>query len=171
MAISALADFKKTMAGKAAAAIVAAPLALASFGPAANDAHAGEPQLAATQPNITQEQAIAITEKARDMRKYSEDPDTRGIGVFINLQASAPMTGEQIGDYLRDQFADLNPPVPLEYRVNQSRGTATDVTFYVRGFDFTMTVTDIANEGLGSILAHHRGAWRPAQVSLNTQPQ
>jgi len=34
------------------------------------------------QSSITNEQAIAITEKARDMRHYSENPQTQGIGIF-----------------------------------------------------------------------------------------
>lgn len=106
----------------------------------------------------------------RDMRHYSEDSATQGIGVFINMQADAVVTGEQIGENLRRAFAGLNPPVPLEYRVNQSQGTATDITFYVKGYDFTINIADLKTE-LRQVLAHHRDLWPTAQVSLNTQPQ
>lgn len=100
----------------------------------------------------------------RDMRRYSENKQIQGIGIFINLQADAPMTGEQIGERLRAAFAGLNPPVSAQYRVNQSRGTATDITFYVRGIDFTLGIGEIKGK-LGTLLAHHRDVWQPERLS------
>lgn len=157
--------------GVTAAFMAAAFMAVVSAAslPLGNDAEAGEAK-AATTETITDEQARAITQKAREMRHYSEDEATKGVGVFINLQKDAPMTGEQIGEHLRMAFGSLKPPISLEYRVNQSQGTATDITFYVQGYDFTMTVTDIAQKGIGSILAHHQDVWSE-QVSLIAQPQ
>ena len=144
-------DALRTLMGGAAAGAVLASL------PFSNDAEAGQPVLDGVQG-------------MREMRHYSEDENTRGIGVFINMQANAPVTGEQIGQWLQAQFAGIDPPVPVQYRVNQSQGTATDITFYVRGVDFTINVGNLQTE-LREVLAHHRGAWSPETVSLNTQPQ
>lgn len=165
MALSAIRDtFKNSMLGKAAmAGIVAIPLTLASFGPAANDAFAGEAQTIATQPEVTgEERAI---DKARAMREYSEKPDTKGIGVFINLQADAPEGyGDKIGQRLQEVFATRD--IPLQYRANKSRGTATDITFYVKGYDFTYNIDDIGSS-LGKVLAHHGDVWPAKTASLD----
>ena len=160
--------FKDSALGKLAiAGTVALPFALASL-PAANDAHAGEPQTAsAPQQEITNEQAIAITEKRRAMRKFSEDPKTKGIGVFINLQAGAtPADGDQIGGILKNAFASKG--VSLEYRTNHSLGTATDITFYVKGVPYKMTLGEIKGN-LGTVLSHHQGAWLPETAALSPE--
>jgi hypothetical protein len=162
--------FKQSTLGKAAlAGALAVPLMLASLGPAANDAYAGEVK-AATTETITDEEARAITEKAREMRHYAKDPDIRGIGVFINLQENAPENyGEKLGDTLKGVFAKYG--IPMEYRVNRSRGTATDLTFYVGEHIVPVRYPDLKSE-LPRVYAHHKDIWAPKQVSLsNTQPQ
>ena len=160
------ATFTKTIAGPVLGAALAfgAAMPIATIPGPANDAYAQSGQIASAPAG----RELNAVQGMRDMRRYSEDAATRGIGVFINLQANALMTGQQIGEKLRTAFGSLNPPVPVEYRFNQSRGTATDVTFYVRGVDFTMTVTDIVNKGLTGVLAHHRGAWLPETASLES---
>lgn len=156
--------FKNSRMGQAAmAATVAIPL-LASFGTAANDTDADEALAGTTSERNS-------FDDMRAMRHYSEDPNAQGIGVFINLRKGSTLTGEQIGEQLKAGFAGLNPPLPLQYRVNQSQGTATDITFYVKGYDFTMTVTDVANKGLGNILAHHRDVWLLEQDTPNIRPK
>lgn len=149
-----------------AGGVAAAVLSSLPFG---RNAEAGEAK-AATTETITDEQARAITAKAREMRHYSEDPSVQGVGVFINLQENAPADGgEKLGELLKNAFAKQG--VPLDYRVNRSRGTATDITFYVRGVDFTIGLPDL-KQRVGTVLSHHQGAWLPGQVSLNDrQPQ
>lgn len=137
-----------------------AGLALAGSLPYGNDAQAQDRQAA---------HAPSAVQMADEMDEFSRDPQTQGIGVFINLQANAPVTGDKIGQWLQRQFATITPPVPVDYRVHQSRGTATDITFYVRGYGFTVNVGDLRAE-LPQVLAHHRGAWLPEQAALNRQP-
>lgn len=127
----------------------------------ANDAQAGEPPRTASAPvgAITKEQGLAVVKKMHEMQDYSKDPATKGVGVFINLQAGGtPEDGDKIGGILKNAFASKG--IPLEYRINQSRGTATDITFYVKGFDFTMALGQLKGS-LGKILAHHRDLWPP----------
>ncbi len=141
----------------------AAGLTLASL-PLGQDAEAGEAKAA-----TPGERGLDAVQGRRDMRHYSEDPNSRGIGVFINLQHDATLEqGRDLGDWLKAAFASRG--VPVEYRLNQSRGTATDLTFYVKGVDFAVNVGSLKEE-LPQMLAHHRGAWLPDTVSLNTQPQ
>jgi len=136
-----------------------AATALASL-PYANKAEAGEANAATPSTPL---------EYRDEMAKYSRDPKTQGIGVFINLQENATLEqGQELGDWLKNAFASRN--VPVEYRINQSRGTATDLTFYVKGYDFPVNVGNLKTE-LPKLLAHHQGAWLPEQVSANTQPQ
>ena len=93
----------------------------------------------------------------RELRRYSEDPNTRGIGIFINLQRDGTEEdGERLGNRLREIFAARG--IPVEYRINHSRGTATDLTFYVGGYDFTINVADLASR-LGRVYAHHQDIW------------
>lgn len=157
--------FKESALGKAAmVGAIALPLTLTSFGPAANNAHAGEANAA----TITDEQAIGIANMHHEMREYSEDRETKGIGIFINLQANASMEqGEKLAAILQNAFKSQG--VPTEYRINQSQGTATGVTFYVNGYDFMFTAGQL-KENLGRVLAHHQDEWSPQQVSLNTEP-
>ena len=124
---------------------------LASF--PANDAEAGE----------------RPSHMMRDMRHYSEDPSERGIGAFINLRANSSVTGDQIGEWIQAQFAGIEDPVQVDYRVNQSRGTATDITFYVRGVDYTLNVAELQTH-LIEILKSHRGAWLPEATAALNQP-
>lgn len=147
---------------KAAAAVVAGTaLFSAASLPAANDAHAGEPQTA----SVPKEQSQRPSQMMTEMLEYSEKPDTKGIGVFINLQAgTAENTGRDLGELLKRAFASRN--VPLEYRINQSRGTTTDVTFYVKGLDFTINIDDIKGS-LGKVLAHHQDVWPATTASLD----
>ncbi|OSQ47036.1 hypothetical protein TALK_13475 [Thalassospira alkalitolerans] len=149
-------------------------IALASL-PLDQAAEAGEAK-AATSETITNEQATTPGERGLDavqgrddMAAYSRDPNSRGIGIFINLQADTTIEqGQDLGDWLKGAFASRD--IPVEYRINQSRGTATDLTFYVKGYDFTVNVGNLKTE-LSQVLAHHRGAWLPETVALNTQPQ
>lgn len=131
-----------------------------------NDAHAGEAQAAtATQPEITGEKARP-SHMMREMRNFSKDPDTKGIGVFINLQADAPEGyGDKIGQRLQEVFVTRD--IPLQYRTNKSRGTATDITFYVKGYDFTYNIDDIGSS-LGKVLAHHGDVWPAKTASLDS---
>tara|TARA_R110002110_G_scaffold407057_2_gene627686 strand:- start:768 stop:1391 length:624 start_codon:yes stop_codon:yes gene_type:complete len=169
--IMALSALRESFTGKAAAALVAGTaLFSAASLPAANDAHAGEPQTAtATQPELTDEKARP-SHMMREMRHYSEKPDTKGIGIYINLQANAAGKGDLLGQRLVQILAAQNPPIPAQYRFNQSLGTATDITFYVKGVGFPVNMGELKTE-LGGVFAHHRGAWLPGQVSLSTQPQ
>ncbi|MEQ8287865.1 hypothetical protein [Thalassospira sp.] len=144
-----------------------AGIALASL-PLDQGAEAGEAK-AATSETITDEQARAITHKRHEMQDYSEDPNSRGIGIFINLQADTTIEqGQDLGDWLKGAFASRD--IPVEYRVNQSRGTATDLTFYVKGYDFTVNVGNLKTE-LSQVLAHHSDVWSTETLALNTQPQ
>jgi len=129
----------------------AAGLALASL-PGGNEADAAEQD---------------SFDKRRAMRNYSKDPDRRGIGVFINLQRDAPISGDQIGQWLQKHYAAETPPVAVDYRVNQSRGAATDLTFYVGGHDFIVNVGDLQGK-LDTMLAHHRDVWPTGQATLSS---
>lgn len=142
---------------KAAATAIAVGLAFGAVAPA----HAGEPQTVTLTPG---ERGLDAVQGRRDMRHFSEDTETRGIGVFINLQANAPMTGDQIGEWVKAQFAGVN--VPVEYRFNQSRGTGTDLTFYVRGVHYVHNIDDVPTK-LPEVYANHQGAWLPETVALN----
>jgi len=145
------------------AGALALPLTLASFGPAANDAYAGEANAATPAATTPGERGLDAVQGMRDMRHYSEDPATRGIGVFINLQKDAPEGyGNKIGKKLQEVFATRN--IPVQYRLNQSRGTATDITFYVQGIDFTVNIDDIG-ANLPTILAHHNDVWLPGKTA------
>jgi len=73
------------------------------------------------------------------MSEYSKN--NLGIGIFINLQADAAGKGDLIGQNLQNAFASRG--VPTEYHVNQSRGTSTDITFYVRGVDYSLNVESL----------------------------
>ncbi len=138
-------------------------LALASFGPAANDAAAGEVNAATPVVTTTPgERGLDAVQGRDDMAAYSKDPKVQGIGVFINLREGSSVTGDQIGKWVQNQFAGINPPVSVDYRVNQSRGTATDVTFYVQDFAFTLNVSELQT-GLKTILGHHRDVWLSEQ--------
>ncbi len=108
-------------------------------------------------------------EMMHEMQDYSEDPNHRGVGIFINLQRGTTIEqGEQLGERLKSAFAGRG--VPVEYRINQSKGTATDLTFYVRGYDFTINVADLRGQ-LGNVLAHHRDVWAPGQATLSSLDQ
>ena len=147
--------------GAVAMPIVAIP------GPA-NDAYAQSGQVA-TAPSGKAGEVANTFDARRELRKYSENPATRGIGVFINLQADAPDGyGDKIGNILKNAFAKRG--ILVDYRYNRSRGTATDITFYVHGVDYDVNVDDLKPK-LPQILARHQGAWLPDRVSLNTQPQ
>tara|TARA_R110001606_G_scaffold396832_3_gene571758 strand:- start:1617 stop:2120 length:504 start_codon:yes stop_codon:yes gene_type:complete len=150
--------FGNSNIGKTAmAGALALSVALASFGPAANDAHAGEPQTASV-PETTQ----TPVQMADEMDAYSQNPDTKGIGAFINLRKDSSVSGDDIGQWIRNQFAAVG--VPVEYRVNQSRGSATDITLYAGGFDFTVNVAELEKK-LPTIYAHHQDVWTPAKTA------
>ncbi len=152
---------KSNLGKKAMAAAVAVPMALVSFGPAANPAHAGEANAATVDTTASGERAI---DKARAMRKYSEDPAIQGVGVFINLQHDlSEDIGNQVGEKLKRAFATKG--VEMDYRINQSRGTATDLTFYVRGVPYVINIRDVKSN-LGQVLATHQGTWLPEKVSM-----
>lgn len=131
--------------------------------PFASDADAGEAQASTLTPG---QRGLDAVQGRRDMRKYSKLPNTRGIGAFINLQANAPVTGDQIGKWIQAQFAGIENPIPVDYRTNQSRGTTTDITFYVRGYDFTLNIEELQAR-LREILAHHRDVWPQETASLS----
>lgn len=104
-----------------------------------------------------------------EMDAYSRDPSHQGIGIFINLQADATLEqGQALGDNMKRVFASRG--VPVEYRLNQSRGTATDLTFYVKGFDFTINVADLKRD-LRNVLAHHGDVWPRRTSALTTLDQ
>lgn len=99
-----------------------------------------------------------------EMLRYSEDPNHKGIGIFINLQADVTLEeGRKLGENLKSAFASRG--VPVEYRLNQSRGTATDFTFYVNGEGFEIGLPDLKRE-LRNVLAHHGDAWPPQTSAL-----
>ena len=101
-----------------------------------------------------------------EMDAYSLDPSHQGIGLFINLQAGATLEqGQKLGDNMKRAFASRG--VPVEYRLNQSRGTATDLTFYVKGVDFTIGLPDLKRD-LRNVLAHHGDVW-PRRTSALTK--
>ena len=97
-----------------------------------------------------------------EMDAYSQNPDTKGIGAFINLRKDSSVSGDDIGQWIRNQFAAVG--VPVEYRVNQSRGSATDITLYAGGFDFTVNVAELEKK-LPTIYAHHQDVWTPAKTA------
>jgi len=164
MFLSALKDtFTKTIAGRAAGAAMLGAVALTVVPGPANDAFAQSNGQIATAPGA---RGLDGVQGMDDMAAFSKKPDIRGIGAFINLEAHAPVTGDQVGEWLQGQFAGVNPPVRLEYRVNQSRGSATDITFYVRGFDFKLNVGELETR-LHEILAHHRDVWLPETLASN----
>lgn len=140
--------------------------ALASLPATTSDAYAAEPQTAST-PG---ERGLDAVQGRDDMAAYSKNPNIQGIGIFINLQANAAGKGHILGKKLQRGFAGLNPPIQTQYRINQSRGTATDVTFYVRGVDYTFNLAEL-KANLGTVLARHNGAWLPERVSSASQLQ
>ncbi|MBP5857413.1 hypothetical protein KAJ83_10375 [Marivibrio halodurans] len=143
---------------------VAGAAMLASL-PGGNDAQAGEAKAATLESSNGEVENTFDTR--RELRHYSEDSETRGVGVFINLQENAPWTGDEIGKWIKNQFAGVG--VPVEYRVNQSQGTATDITLYAGGYDFTINIAELKHE-LPRVYAHHQDIWNaPDQVSLNNQ--
>jgi hypothetical protein len=156
---------KSNLGKKAMAAAVAVPMALASFGPAANPAHAGE-----TKAATAGERGLNAVQGIREMADFSRDPNIQGVGIFINVQGNAPEGyGDQIGKMLQRGFAKRG--VPTDYRVNLSSGTATDIIFYVQGYDFTVGFPDLKRE-IPRIFAHHSDLWmEPQQVSLNQTPK
>lgn len=146
------------LGGAAAAALTSLPLG--------KEAEAGEAQAA-----TPGERGFDAVQGMRDMRRYAKDPNTQGIGVFINLQADAPDGyGDKIGGIIKNAFAAKG--IPADYRYNRSRGTATDLTFYVGDYHFTINVSDLKRD-LPKVYAHHQDIWRaPGKLSLNdTQPQ
>lgn len=140
------------------AAAGALGVATAAIPGPANNAHAGEAQAATPAANS----GLMM----RQLRHYSEDADTKGIGVFINFQANAPVTGEQIAHWLRGQLVDGQTAIPFKYRTNQSHGTTTDFTFYVRGDHLTLNIEDLQAD-IHKVLDHHRGIWLPETASLS----
>ncbi|MGB0696271.1 MAG: hypothetical protein ACPGOY_11520 [Rhodospirillaceae bacterium] len=143
--------------GRGAAGATAAA-ALTSL-PFNQDAQAGEPRTAA----ITDEEALAITARRREMRHYSQDPEKRGVGVFINLRKGSSVKGKDIGEWIRNQFAGVN--VPVDYRINQSQGTATNITFYVRDSDYTYNVSSLQDR-IHDVYSKYKAAWLPETASL-----
>lgn len=142
------------------AAVLSAGLLLT---PASN-AQAGEAHAA-----TAGERGLDGVQGMRDMRHFSEDANTKGIGIFINVQANASAGyGDRIGQALKSGFGKRG--IAADYRINQSRGTATDITFYVQGYDFTVNIDDLRAE-IPRIFAHYGDLWKPEQVSLNAQPQ
>jgi len=138
-------------AGVAATMLTALPMGSA--------AHAGEAQAATLQTPI---------EMRDSMDEYSENPEIRGVGVYINLRKGSSISGEQIGEWVRNELGVKN--VPVEYRFNQSRGTATDVTLYVRGVAFTVPMPRLPAK-LPEIHKHYRDVWLlPETAALDTQP-
>lgn len=146
--------------------VAALALPLVFGGMAANDAIAQDNQVATAVPDAQKYNAVYGSDAMDD---YSKDPEIQGIGVFINMQANAPVTGDQIGQWIQRQFASINSPVPVDYRVNQSRGTATDITFYTRGFPLKLNVGELETK-LIDVLNHHRDVWLPETASAETSP-
>lgn len=106
---------------------------------------------------------------ADEMAEYSRDPGHKGIGIFINLQSNATLEqGQKLGENMKRAFASRG--VPVEYRLNQSQGTATDLTFYVKGIDFTIGLPDLKRE-LRTVLAHHGDVWPRQTSALSTLDQ
>ena len=155
------------------AAALAVSLAFGAVAAPANDVNAGEltpgQRGLVAAPANDAEAGERPSHMMRDMRHYSEDPTERGIGAFINLQANAPVTGDQIGQWIQAQFDGIEDPVPVDYRVNQSRGTTTDITFYVRGVDYELNIEELQTR-LIEILNSHRGAWLPETTAALNQP-
>lgn len=144
--------------------VAALALPLVFGGMAANDAIAQNNQVAAV-PDAQKYNAVY----GRDaMDEYSQKSEIQGIGVFINMGKNTPMTGDQLGEWIQRQFAGINPPVPVDYRVNQSRGTATDITFYTRGFPLKLNVGELV-EKLPDVLNHHRDQWLPEATTAATE--
>lgn len=128
-------------------------------------ASASHAQEAASDPSdlTPGERGLVATQGRRDVRQYSENSEVRGIGVFINMQKEAPWTADQIGQWVVAQFGAVN--VPVEYRSNQSQGTATDITFYVRGIPLDpVNIADLRAE-IPKIYKHYQGAWLPYTTS------
>jgi len=97
--------------------------------------------------------------KARDaMNDYAESPTTKGIGIYINLSASAAALGDRLGQTLQKIFLKTNPPIPSEYRFHQSRGTGTMITFYVREVPYEYELSEV-KENIPNIVARYREAW------------
>jgi hypothetical protein len=133
--------------------------------PGANDAQAGEAKAS----------AIALTplEMRDEMADFARAPNPKGIGVFINLQADAPMTGDEIGEWIQKQFDPVD--VRVAYHFIQSKGTATDITFYIPDstseenvIPIKVNVSEI-NARLPEIYQHYRDHWRFA-ADNNAQP-
>ena len=112
------------------------------------------------------ERGLNAVQGRRDMRLFSEDVEKQGIGVFINLQADAPADGgDTLGEWVQRQFSGVQPPIPVEYRVNRSRGTATDLTFYVRGVGTPLNMAELRAR-LPEIYNDYKGAWLPETTAL-----
>ena len=159
--------FSNVHPGKAVrAAALAVSLVFGSAAALANDVNAGEARSVTLTPG---QRGLDAVQGRDDMADYSRDPSRRGIGAFINLRANSSVTGDQIGQWIQGQFDGIEDPVPVDYRVNQSRGTATDITFYVRGVDYTLNVAELQTR-LIEILNKHRGAWLPETTAALNQP-
>ena len=105
---------------------------------------------------------------AKDMLRYSTDADIQGIGIFINLQENAMGMGDDFGKKLIDGFAKLNEYA--DYRINQSRGTTTDVVFYLRGVPYEVNITDLQDK-MPEIVKMQRGAWLPERSASQATDQ
>ena len=102
------------------------------------------------------------------MDAYSQDPKVQGIGIFINLQENAAGMGDDFGKKLIDGFAKLNEYA--DYRINQSRGTTTDVVFYLRGVPYEVNITDLQDK-MPEIVKMQRGAWLPERIAMRSSDQ
>lgn len=126
----------------------AAALGLALLTPFGRSAHAGEASAAALSRNDG-------VEGLRAMHDYSVENEA--IGVFINLRANSDITGAQLGDAIIDFFGRHEPPIAADYRVNQSRGNQTEVTFYVGGNPYTYGANDLQPSQLATVTDRFRG--------------
>ncbi|ODS24764.1 hypothetical protein AB835_01535 [Candidatus Endobugula sertula] len=166
--LRALKDFQESATGYVISTVAAATtIASLTFSDAAQAENPVTAQpVAATQSLNAGERGLDAVQGRHDMEDYSNDTSIRGIGIFINLQGNASFTeGQALGDKLKNAFASRG--VPVEYRINHSRGTATDLTFYVKGVDYKVNVANIQRD-LGTILAKHNGAWLVENASLDS---
>ncbi|ODS22388.1 hypothetical protein AB835_14470 [Candidatus Endobugula sertula] len=168
--LRALKDFQESATGYVISTVAAATtIASLTFSDAAQAENPVTAQpVAATQSLNAGERGLDGVQGIQDMEEYSRDASIQGVGIFINLQKNPPLTGEQIGEIFRNKFGEKK--VPVQYRYNQSRGTATNITFYIKGVNYTYNISEVI-EKFDTLVSRHSGAWTLETAALDDNNQ
>ena len=152
-------DLKNTFKGLATAAMIST----AVF----SGAHAEDKPGADVEPTTisasTNAKELDGVYGMRAMRKYSEDPAEQGIGIFANLEANPPMTGSAACAAVKNLLAQQNIPAESKCRFNQSQGTLTEFTIYIRGVPHEYSINNLI-ENAPKITADNKNAWLDQRV-------